>query len=430
MMLHDGERTEEMEKFARWWKKERVTLVKSLLLAILPLVCCLVYCGMRGHSLGEVYLPASPWNDELLYYKQVEGIIHFGYPQGYCGYNESHALRLSFGAWSPVLVFPWILWGLLFGWNLMSPIICNIVLMILCCFLFVWLTRPTWKQLGVLSVLFCLYTPFARYMLSAMPEIICFSMLITFYGLAVNYLRREKVYKLVLLFALSGVLTLMRPYLALFMLLPAYLWIRRDRKHAFRWVAVVGSAAILGAVLGIYVCIKHFLGAEYFAPLFFTDWIFVYLERGIPAGIRNTLETIYYKGSNFLTHIRQSFQDGEAAGAYFAGYVSCMCILVVQTFLDWRSLRRLEKMQEGIGEKTEEEHKATASRLIVEAHLAFSFIVMLFALLLMYTHIEGSKHLLTFMAAALFVIALMKTKFLKKQWCWESHLPIFILIWQ
>lgn len=411
-----------MEKILRWWKKEGmyfpekryITLVKSLLLAMLPLLCCLVYCGMRGRSLGEVYLPSSEWNDELLYYKQVEGIVHFGYPQGYYGYNESHALKLSFGAWSPVLVFPWILWGLLFGWNLMSPVICNIVLLTLCCFLFVWLTRPTWKQLGVLGVLFCLYTPFARYMLSAMPEIICFSMLITFYGLAINYLRRDMVYKLVLLFVLSGVMTLMRPYLVLFMLLPAYLWIRRDRKHVCRWLAVAGSAVILGAVLGTYACIKHYLGAEYFAPLYFTDWIFVYFEKGILAGIRNTLETLYYKGSGLLTLMQQGFREGLASGAYFAGYVICLCVLAAQSLLDWRRMRRSAKVQEGAGGKTEEEQKAAIGQLIVEAHLAFSFIVMLFALLLMYTQTEGSKHLLTFMAAALFVIGLMKTRFFKK----------------
>lgn len=411
-----------MEKFLRWWKKEGmyfhekryITLVKSLLLAMLPLLCCLVYCGIRGRGLGEVYLPSSPWNDELFYYKQVEGVVHFGYPQGYYGYNESHALKLSFGAWSPVLVFPWILWGLLFGWNLMSPVICNIVLMTLCCFLFVWLTRPTWKQLGILSVLFCLFTPFARYMLSVMPEVICFSMLITFYGLAVNYLRREKVYKLVLLFVLSGVMTLMRPYLALFMLLPAYLWIRRDRKHICRWVAVGGSAAILGTVFGIYVCISHYFVAVYFTPLFSTDWILAYFQKGIPGGVRTTWETVYYRGSDLLRNMQQGFRDGLASGAFFAGYVICMCVLAAQSFLDWCSLRRSVKMQEGTGGNTTEEQKEAVSRLIVEVHLAFSFIAMLFALLLMYDLTDGSKHLLTFIAAALFVIALMKTKFLKK----------------
>ena len=171
-----------MEKFCDWWKQDKRyrTLVQSVLLGLLPVVCCLVYCAMQGRSIGEVYLPGSEWNDELFYYKQVESIVQFGYPQGYYGFNESHALKLSFAAWSPVLVFPWIIWGLLFGWNLMSPVICNILLMTLACVLFVWLVRPSWKQQGILTLLFCLYTPFVRYMLSVMPEVICFSILIIF----------------------------------------------------------------------------------------------------------------------------------------------------------------------------------------------------------------------------------------------------------
>jgi hypothetical protein len=545
-----------MKKWRDWWRAEGkycaerryVTLLKALLLAMLPLVCCLVYCGSQGRSLGEVYLPSSEWNDELFYYKQVESILKFGYPLGYYGFNESHALKLSFAAWSPVLVSPWILWGLVFGWNLMSPVICNIFLLMLTCFAFVWLVRPTWKQLGVLAFLFCLYTPFVRYMLSVMPEIICFSMVIAFFSLAINYLRRERTYKLVFLFAMSGMMTLMRPYLLLFLLLPCYLWIRRDRCHAFRWVGVAGSAAVLGVVLGLYACIKHFFGAEYFAPLFFTEWITAYFERGLIGGVRYTLGTLYYMGSDFLRYMVQGFRTGLASGAYFAGYLVCMAVLIVQSFRDWRRWKRLGRIQapsedgaegktrtedvvgaegktraedmvqaqgkvrtedraraegtawtedmaraqgkvrtknraqaegltrtqgnaqtednrlsefqkaesgimaerhlekwgnrsKGVSENrvicgleiprgydnmqeegaplqdvraAEEERTSLGNRLIIQVHLAFSFVGMLFALLLMYKLTEGSKHLLTFMAAAIFIISLMETKFYKK----------------
>lgn len=408
-----------MKKILRWWKKEAgisregkrfwekryVTLAKSLLLALLPLLCCVVYCASQGRGIGEVYLPSSVWNDELFYYKQVEGIVNYGYPQGYFGFNESHALKLSFAAWSPVLVFPWIIWGFLFGWNLMSPVICNIFLMMLCCFLFVWLVRPSWKQLGILTFLFCLYTPFVRYMLSSMPEVICFAMLIIFYALAVNYQRREKTYKLVLLFVLSGVMTLMRPYLLLFLLLPVFFWIRAGRNFK----SVAGSLAVFGTVLGLYGVIKHYLGAEYFAPLFFTDWIDAYFEQGLWGGIRNTLDTLHYMGKDFLEHTRQGIREGLASGAFFGGYLVCMAVLAVQSVRDWRRYRRMA------GEKGQEDwRKALGRWLVIEAHLAFSFVAMLVALLLMYKLTEGSKHLLTFMAAAIFVIALMDTGFYKK----------------
>ena len=97
-----------MERFVGWWKKENryKLLVKAVLMGLLPLLCCVVTCAAQGKAIWDVYLPNSEWNDELFYFKQVEGIVHFGYPQGYFGFNESHALRLSFAAWSPVLVFP------------------------------------------------------------------------------------------------------------------------------------------------------------------------------------------------------------------------------------------------------------------------------------------------------------------------------------
>lgn len=392
-----------MKKIAEFWKRDKryITLIKAVLLALLPVLCCAARCAADGRSIGEIYLPAGEWNDELFYFKQVEGIVNYGYPLGYFGFNESHALKLSFAAWSPVLVFPWVLWGLLFGWNLLSPVICNIVLLTLACFLFVWLTKPSWKQLGVLALLFCLYTPFSRYMLSGMPEIICFSMLILFYGLAVNYLNREKIWKLVLLFLMAGVMTLMRPYLALFLLLPAYLWIRRDR-----WKGALGSAAVLAVVLAAYVWIKHYLGAEYFAPLFFTDWAEAFFQQGFFGGIRFTLGKLYYMGKGFLSHMLQGARTGLASGAYFAGFIAMLLVLAWQCIADGRKLRRLSKQQTETAE--------VRNRLIIQVHLLFSFIAMFFALLLMYKLTEGSKHLLTFLAVGIFVVSLMETKYFRK----------------
>lgn len=391
-----------------WWRKDNryLTMAKAVLFSLLPVLCCVVYCAAQGRTIGQVYLPDSEWNDELFYYKQVESIVNFGYPQGYFGFNESHALKLSFAAWSPVLVFPWILWGLLFDWNLMSPVICNIFLMTLCCFLFVWLVKPAWKQLGILALLFCLYTPFVRYMLSGMPEVICFSLLILFYGLAVNYLEEEKNWKLAVLLVMSGIMVLMRPYLLLFLLLPLFFWVRKSRLKG-----ALGSVLLLAVVLGVYALIKHYLGAEYFAPLFFTDWVTAFFEQGFWNGLRYTLAKLYYMGTDFLGHTRQGFLTGLASGAFFGGYLVMLAVLLAQSFLDYRAVRR----QKRDGERAEtEDFNRRKKILVIEAHLAFSFVAMLFALLLMYKLVEGSKHLLTFMAAGLFVVSLMETRFYKK----------------
>ena len=359
-------------------------------MALLPLVCCLIRTAAEGRSIGQVYLPSSEWNDELFYFKQVEGIVNYGFPMGYFGFNESHALQLSFAAWSPVLVFPWILWGLVFGWNLLSPVICNIVLMTVTMFVFVWLVKPTWKQLGILTVLFGLYSLFVRYMLSGMPEVICFSMLILFYGLAMSYLQKESKGKLIAMFVISVLLVLMRPYMLLFLALACFFWIREDRK----WGSI--GSVIVVAVTGIlYVLIKHYLGAEYFTPLFYTDWITTFFTDGIGAGFRNFFGTLHWKGLEFVRHCIAGAQSGLASGAFFDGYLILLGILAVNSICDRNRLRRAVRAEKIVMEPadeavrtavfgkytlTEEQKKKLTNQLIIEVHFAFSLIAMLFAL--------------------------------------------------
>ncbi len=403
-----------MKKFKPWWQQDKryMTMTQAVLLALVPLLCCFVRCALDGETISSVWLPGSAWNDELFYYKQVEGILSHGYPQGYFGFNESHALKFSFAAWSPVLVFPWVLWGLVFGWNLWSPIICNIALTSLVCFLFVWLVKPTWKQIGVLALLFLLYTPFTRYMLSGMAEVICFDMAILFYGVAVNYLNHKTISRLVLLFLLGVLLTLMRPYLLLFLLLPVYLLIRRcGLRGAF------GSAAVIGAAAGIYICIRHYLGADYFEPLYFTDWIEAFFEKGLFGGLRFCAGRLYGMGKGVWVYMVEGFRSGLPAGAYYGGYLIMLCVLAGQSILDGRRLRALNRASADSVVKDEEElavRRNLHNRLIIQVHLLLSFLAMYLALFLMYKLEAGSRHLLTLMAAGIFVIALMETKFFKK----------------
>lgn len=369
--------------------KEHKRLVQAAVMALLPVLCCLVTCALEGKSLSEVYLPASEWNDELIYFKQVEGILNYGYPQGYFGFNESHSRLFSFAAWSPVLVWPWILWGLIFGWNLMSPLYCNIVLLSLAVFLFVWFVNPTKKQLGILSVLFISFAPLTRYMLCGMPEIICFSMVIVVLGLGINYLQRETNGKLVALFVLTSVMTLMRPYLIVFMLLPIYLWIRKKK-----WWGVFGSMAVVVVTLLLYLLIKKYFSAEYFQPLFKTDWVSAFKNDGIFGGIKFLLYQLFAKGKEFCALTIEGFRSGLAVGAHFGAFVLVLGILLAQSISDFFKKKKKE--------------------LTINLYLSLCFVAMFGAVLVMYKLMEGSRHLVTFTVAGIFAISLMETKFYKK----------------
>lgn len=369
-------------------------------MSLLPLLCCVVTCGAEGKSIRDVYLPASVWNDELFYVKQVEGIIHYGYPLGYFGFNESRALYLSFAAWSPVLVFPWILWGLLFGWNIMSTIWCNIVLMMLAMFLFTKLADLTGKQMGLLAILFVTFTPITRYMLSGMPECICFSLLILFLGLVLNYLEKAKKWKLTMLFVMASVMTLMRPYLLLFMVFPIYLWIRQSKK----W-GIAGSLVVLAGTGGAYACIKHFLGAEYFTPLFDTTWVTTFFTDGIFAGMKYLVWRLVHVGMTFTAMMKEGFVSGLEAGALFGGFITVLVLLLIQIVSLWR---QKQKDKNAFAEKKQ-------NQMILYIGMAVCMAGMLAALLLMYKMTEGSKHLATFITAGIFLIAMMDTRAYKKQ---------------
>ncbi len=373
----------------RVWLEKHDNLIKAIVAMMMPLLLCILRCALQGEWIGNVDITNSEWNDELFYFKQVECILEYGYPQGYFGFNESHAMYLSFAAWSPVLLFPWIIWGLLFGWNLMSPIWCNIVVMMLTVFVFVRLVKPNWKQVLTLTVLFAVFSPMTRFMLSAMPEVLCFAVVITELALAINYAREAKNWKLVCMLVLVVLMTLMRPYLLMFIIFPAYFWLKKNVK-----AGSLGIIAVIGITGVIYFSINHFLSAEYLTPLFDTTWVDVFLTEGFGAGVKNMCSRLWRVGANVKDMLLDGIFNGFHIGTQYAGFLILMLIFMVQSVMDWKK----KKYQ--------------------ELHLHFSMVIcfvgMLVALFLMYKPREGGRHLLTFIAVGIFVLSITETKYFRK----------------
>ena len=259
-------------------KKERkaITIIKILLSLAFPALLCLAYCLIRGISPSDLYVPASYNNDCLYYYKLVDAVVAHGGPVGYFGFNESHALIGGFAAWSPLIVLPWSLWGLIFGWSYSSALICNVVIFSLSLAAFVYLSEIDIKELGILFLMLFLFPSFTIHLLNIMPEIIVVSIVLIYYGYVVRATKREiRNSYIVVMFVISAFLTIMRPYMALLMILPAYFLGRKKGKAA-------GFFAFLGTVLLSGVCnalIGHFFTSAYFEPLFKTD-IFKMLLKG------------------------------------------------------------------------------------------------------------------------------------------------------
>ena len=96
-------------------KKIILDRIMPLFFLSIPVVSCFLLLCSQGMAMNEVFIPGGPRNDDLFYYKQVEGFIHYGSAQGAFGYNESRAVIGTFGTWSFVVYIPWIIWGKIFG---------------------------------------------------------------------------------------------------------------------------------------------------------------------------------------------------------------------------------------------------------------------------------------------------------------------------
>ena len=370
---------------------KKVNLICIIILGLLPVFSIVL---RNIVSSGSPSLLTSEWNDELFYFKQVEAIIDYGYPLGYYGFNESHALALSFAAWSPVLVWPWVLLGKIFGWTLSKIFVYNLVIYICAMLVFGTLVKPTVKQTIFISIWFLSFFLNARYIYSGMPEVICFSHLIVYLGLILGYIRLGKKRYLYIAIVISMLMTFMRPYLILFLIFALIMNIcfSKKRGKTGKLAAVIISGIIFLFTVFIYYLLNHYLSAEYLMPFFYTDFITTFFTDGFSAGVHNLIGTLYYKGRDFISFMRDAFYIDRAAGIFFCWFIILMVIQAASVYLEGRDVKKKKK------------ENAIAINQIkwsfyTRAYMLFTCFAMLMAILLMYKLTEGSKHLLTFIMA-------------------------------
>ena len=389
-------------------------------LGLLPIISILIRNIINP---APVSLITSQWNDELFYFKQVESIIDYGYPRGFYGFNESKALSLSFAAWSPVLVWPWVIFGFVFGWTLERVFIYNLIIYVIAMISFGALVKPSAKQTAVLSVWFLSFFLNARYIYSSMPEVICFSHLIIFWALMISYLKGGKKSELGGAIVLSMLMTFMRPYLILFLVFALAVMIVTAKKER-KIIDAVLAVLTFGVTAFIYYLLNHFLSAEYLLPFFYTDFITTFFTDGFGAGVHHLLGTLYYKGRDFFGFMKAAFTIDSAPGIFFWIFLIMMALQLIMSVMDIRKLlpgkAEVKDAEEKKGDAKEEEKaepevkkaedKPEIPEFVSGLYMLFADFAFLMAILLMYKLTEGSKHLLTFIMAGVMVMILDKKK--------------------
>ena len=396
-----------IRKFLHLNREKMSVAAAALFLALIPVACALVYCRLKGQGFSQIYLPASPWNDELFYYKLTENVLSYGYPQGYFGFNESHGLCLSFAAWSPVLLVFWVIWGFFFGWNLLSPMLCNIALLSIAMLFFALLVRPDRRQSIWIGILYGTFLPVTRFALSCIPEAELFALFILFLGLTAACRRKYRCWMVYTMFALVMLMTWMRPYLILLLLTPASLLFGQKGKRAL--LPTVGAA---GAAVTVYGAVNHFFSAPYLTDLFYTEWITVYFEQGVFAGLRYTVWKLCTSFASMLGMIWENLTIGSglisAAGLYYFIFLLLLLYLTGKTVY-----RMIHKNWKGY---------------LPEGQMLLCMFGFFVADLLMYRIQEGGRHTLVYIVGCLFLLPVEADLRRVRQMCLPFGMTIVFLL--
>ena len=119
---------------------------RTLLTAAAALIFLLAYeLVVYKVPVTQIFLPVSSWSDEVIYSKQLAAAVQYGAPQGYFGFNESHADIGTYAAWGPAVFLVYALPGLVLrGQN--AFLWCNLLFITLGWTFFARAARLDWKR--------------------------------------------------------------------------------------------------------------------------------------------------------------------------------------------------------------------------------------------------------------------------------------------
>lgn len=234
--------------------------VRTACTAAAALVFLLAYEGLVYRvPVTEIFLPVSSWSDEVIYSKQLAAAVGYGAPQGYFGFNESHAAIGTWAAWGPAVFWVYALPGFfLRGQN--AFLWCNLLFVVVGWTFFVRAAQLNWKRQLVLAAALAAMNAPIRYVFSAMQEPLHYALVFALLGCGVLARREHSRAAWRGLCVLCAVATLVRPYEAVLWLYPlALAW--RDRRRMAVCVAG-GAVSLVGTMI---------LMSKFYAPYFFTN---------------------------------------------------------------------------------------------------------------------------------------------------------------
>ena len=376
-------------------------IIWSVLLATLPVVICLIRFLATGDSFAEIWPAGSTWNDEAFYFKQTEGIVTHGVPQGYFGYNESRAQLLSFGAWVPIILAPQALFGKIFGFGVFTPFIFNICIMACSLLIFGLLAKI---ELGAMSSIYLslfVFIPLSRFTFSYMPEIMIISLCIVLFGLYLSAVEKPHFVKDLLMYLILVYLVILRPYLAVLFLFPVMAAFRRHGKTKLLFIFL--CLLCIGAALWGYSFFTDKFTAPYMEDIY-TDWFHKVFTHGPRTVYNEVMERLRYNFALMGFRMQQSVDSLDAVGGYYTVYIILSFMVLLSSPITLLSI----KLQASEEEKS---NSSTYQKVFLYILVFLAQASVLLAMAALYNIADGYRHLICFIVLDILLLLSEKNIF-------------------
>lgn len=247
-------KTETWRKLRLWgWLRPVLCAVgAALFLAVAYLLL------FHGKAWWQLWLPASSNNDEVMYNRQLAGVLAGGQPAGVFGYNEGRSVVGHFGGWGPVLFYLYAIPGLIAGCGVNAMFWCNLLFAVAGWVLFACGARlSARRQLVTAGALFLCWYPLQE-VFSGASEPLQFFLLLAALGAVCALQRQFHVGWFLVLAVACALTTVTRAYTVMLWLYPIVLLWKRHRRWAL--------ASLAGAVLSVvgFLVVTVFMTAAFF----------------------------------------------------------------------------------------------------------------------------------------------------------------------
>lgn len=250
-----------MQVAAKEKSKLNISLA-ALLMIVMPLILAgivAIYYYLRNGGMSAV--PGLLWNDEAAYYQMIKTYAEYSQPAGYWGFNGNHAILGTGGAWSPAIIWPYVLFAHIFPLSKGFVYFVNLFYITLANIIFYFCVKPDTKQSIKLALAQAGSAVFILYLSVNMSEMFRYAIVIVLAGLLYQIYFRES--PKLLKYVVTPLLIIGATQVYIFFAFCVPIYVFGIMKQCKLWKKLAVSVAALGVeALGSYYLL-HLISSNY-----------------------------------------------------------------------------------------------------------------------------------------------------------------------